>query len=1480
METRKKYSSLEKVDALETQIYSCKPASLSDIEKIKQLVTQFTNELFGDCCIETLIKEKQCLCLHKSSEELGMFIAFSYSPNIPVLPDFKWEQWLKKLYRLTNITSWNSIFIHYLVCSVDGISYMPYILRSMYKDNIFLKHVLLTAPPNINIDGFFGSLFTKVIQMSEEKPDKCQSLYIHNRHKSISKLMIHKATEEENADYIQIIEQNSPLLVNKYGKDFFGDLIAAYSGLEKTFLAAEKVKGFCVGIMSLAPVNSYDLIIHHFDVRPYHGFCKPEEEEEKIEFKFFCSESQNSISNSLENINLVEVINPKIEFDDSSPHYESNTDTIDTVKSTFIFQDEGVEFQIIDDFVTKFIDDFITIKTHFSVYQIAPQHYASHLVNLEDIDKDATDFWTFSLARNIARQSINKKMSLPEINDSPSIKSPPLCIGNAFLIEIFAMDPNIDGRCSHDLLEAAFECFPTKDYCLLTQPSKYSTFPLIQYFTRVVTNQKKSFPHELYFIHRNGVFANFSVRCAHISDFKIIAAIISHVHNSELILNDLLLALTTSSNKSSLSYVFLSENSIVGFTVITPEYITNYLKAFYNIQDLMDNFHYQNKSNGLIMHFLLSPIFLKFSSFFLRETLRLSSLKGLFYILHPLTNQLFPLDFSLVSVLGEMIAIQPIHPIQYDMESLGKYAPNEEYIKMEPLALYYVNEKITLTKKLEITSKIVIVGGSDTAMAFIESLLFRNSRKHYVYTNITLVAKNGLPNEMQPHQVRDAMFQQRSKYKHEYINKLGLRTYVNIVYGMMTEINRTDKYIVIDDEDNIYYEYLFLFTGLQYQIPLQRNLRKLYSNPNYCRKNIDRSHLCSYLSNFPNNLFLMNSQIDATKALRFIKECFDEMKLTGKLIVYGSGIGPQNCINSLLMFGVPALKIVYVSADIANKPNCFNNNDVHHFVISHLLDLKVHTYGPYEFHSWCLNKDNLINSVTFVHLNEEINIDCLGLFCFEERITSPETFNAVLKSGLVYNGHIVIDRNFTTNDQSILAAGPATKYSSEYYAEDHMHKYYDSTEIGETVADYFCKKLEGEYQELKSDDGRGLKSALFIRRMVAPKSVLCKIPFGLNYLHIYPGGKLRSEVGHNKRRTLTTGLPLIPQKKKYFCLVLNNKGYITELTCVTQKEILDHNYFHLIGKHERLLNNLVDRYENNYIDDFFTYFSQPWTYVIYDKNFTMLLKKINEIYEEAVSVLNKIKDDYDIVEESERQFIRMLIMKELMSFIDERCSYLPMYVNQDYIKPLEYLWEKSPVYKPDERILIRSLKENQILSESSSAFTDTTSSTEESIEEQSRENTNESYSFTSDEGSMGDFYYSKSDEETLKQSECNSGKKKSKENYCATEGETIEEEKIEEETIEEETIEEETIEESNLYASEEPIDIISSLSNKEIKERLASYTNIASISPNEKSSESLQSNIFMDEIEMVKNIKINSESDMLDFFKLIVKKLNLSNKHE
>ena len=51
----------------------------------------------------------------------------------------------------------------------------------------------------------------------------------------------------------------------------------------------------------------------------------------------------------------------------------------------------------------------------------------------------------------------------------------------------------------------------------------------------------------------------------------------------------------------------------------------------------------------------------------------------------------------------------------------------------------------------------------------------------------------------------------------------------------------------------------------------------------------------------------------------------------------------------------------------------------------------------------------------------------------------------------------------------------------------------------------------------------------------------------------------------------------------------------------------------LYGLHEKLLNNLLKRFDMGNIKDFFVYFSEPWAQILYHDSFAQLRRRIKEI---------------------------------------------------------------------------------------------------------------------------------------------------------------------------------------------------------------------------------------------------------------------------
>lgn len=165
--------------------------------------------------------------------------------------------------------------------------------------------------------------------------------------------------------------------------------------------------------------------------------------------------------------------------------------------------------------------------------------------------------------------------------------------------------------------------------------------------------------------------------------------------------------------------------------------------------------------------------------------------------------------------------------------------------------------------RYEVNTKIVVVGSSDTALAFLEALICSWTSFYHVYfTNVTVVSPHGLAYFRPPHKIRDMFFVHRSKFCFRWLNLTSLKTYVNVVFGVMTGINRKEKYITVGEESELPYDYLFLMCGHQFP----RLHLKLVKNENVKWTLLDN----------PQNVFYINTEIDASQSLRKLKNLISE----------------------------------------------------------------------------------------------------------------------------------------------------------------------------------------------------------------------------------------------------------------------------------------------------------------------------------------------------------------------------------------------------------------------------------------------------------------------------------------------------------------------------------------------------------------------------------------------------------------------------
>lgn len=103
-----------------------------------------------------------------------------------------------------------------------------------------------------------------------------------------------------------------------------------------------------------------------------------------------------------------------------------------------------------------------------------------------------------------------------------------------------------------------------------------------------------------------------------------------------------------------------------------------------------------------------------------------------------------------------------------------------------------------------------MIGASDTGISFVEALL---TITYLQFTNITLIAPGGLPHHHLPCKKTNLKTQSTS-YTNEELQKLMLESRITVLDARMTDIDRNDKNVVLDDGKVVPYDTLVLTMGI------------------------------------------------------------------------------------------------------------------------------------------------------------------------------------------------------------------------------------------------------------------------------------------------------------------------------------------------------------------------------------------------------------------------------------------------------------------------------------------------------------------------------------------------------------------------------------------------------------------------------------------------------------------------------------------
>jgi len=834
---------------------------------------------------------------------------------------------------------------------------------------------------------------------------------------------------------------------------------------------------------------------------------------------------------------------------------------------------------------------------------------------------------------------------------------------NVFTIAMFCIAPDYVSR-SIDVIAAAFDAFPSKTYAIITMPHDVAEIPLLQHFTKVSPQAGSNLPHEMWLMHKHALLIDVAVRPFTEEDRESVSALTNDIAGNDLIAADLDRVVTSGTDPDGTvveAYVATSCDKVVGVVVCrSAQEDAAQLRAHYNIEEYILYLQHRTFEQGHLNHFVLNPIFERHSKFVLREAMRLSAKSCIYHRIYEADDESKnQMPYTVPTLLDSMVPVRHRRQIEYPNDVLKSNVPSARVRHCEPpFALTFLNRKLMLETKIPINLRIVVVGNSDTALAFLETLFMK---PHLRFTNLTLVAPDGLPRE--GHDDGSPSFLSTShSWSQSARKRVSWSTWVNVVDDKLAAIDRDARVVELASGAELAYDYLVLAPGVGYDSSTAPQAQGVIA---------------------PQHVDVVNSGYDAAQYREWIEGTF--MGLTGQLIVYGGTVDAFAATNALLATGVPAARITQMLPN--SDPEGFGSEDAAALALRATQDAGVEVLCGLQLLDWggLAECEDQLGFARFTATNnttgeDVITRECDAFVCFHNKSVDTEYFHAVNDCHLVFDGRLVVNNRFCTDDERIYAAGPFTKFSRKYYATHGQPQAYNDEESGVCLANVLLGLIDPIAVPVEPLEDKELP------KMEKPTVVGAYLAGGLQYLHVKE--PVSYEVARDGSKKLVTTANKEQVTAPFFSLTIGESAKVTELCCVGAAGTFStSNLMCLYNKHEKILNKVVSRYDEGLIDDLFAFFRQAWVMAVYHDRFPEYMAEITErvgthptvevkqLEELSIKLgaLRHNQDENDFREDEDAKLLAAsvecitgeavadLVKTRLMDFLTYNAYHLPMY---------------------------------------------------------------------------------------------------------------------------------------------------------------------------------------------------------------------------
>ena len=479
-------------------------------------------------------------------------------------------------------------------------------------------------------------------------------------------------------------------------------------------------------------------------------------------------------------------------------------------------------------------------------------------------------------------------------------RPPQLC--NAFCISVFCMDESFESR-SPDFLHAAFALYPDREYAIITLPHITSEFGLLNCFSQVEPVPSSSFGHLLYVFHRDalGGAASLSIREADVADSKALVPLLPK--GSAEVFSLAVAPSGPNQHRRYTAFVAECAGHPVSLSILDHECPVQTLQSQYGLEDFILFTEHAPEHHTMLHSFVVNPIFSRQSRFILKEIFRQSHCSCMYFKLQP--HSMIP------AVLNEFVQVKPRRrpitspaldeELAEQREQFGQ-PPRDVHPAESPL--YFLSRKLISEPKIVSNTRIVVIGCSDAAIAFLEALVtvpYLNFNYLYVvvpraherlcWPRGTSVGGDSIG--VAP------FFARNCSYTSGEMRALSLGTRVRLVDSRVVDIDRQAKSVTLPDDSILPYDYLviapdFADQSLQY-IPEAVGVSGAFS------------------------LIDEEAEAAASAYLRSVQH------LSVSVLVYGASLDAYCIVQGLLSRGIPPSAITMVQPPRASgaADDCF-----------------------------------------------------------------------------------------------------------------------------------------------------------------------------------------------------------------------------------------------------------------------------------------------------------------------------------------------------------------------------------------------------------------------------------------------------------------------------------------------------------------------------------------------------------------------------